>query len=534
MKYLNDCAGKFKCPLKSAAGKTLATLLWGDPLHEVKRDGTRVQLRARGQLGWVDAAFVGADDDPGLLELYIIDVGQGDGVLMRTPHDDAWHLIDAGVRGAAQMTKKGAANFVRWKFVKDLRLPLVKLANVVVTHPDEDHFGGMLDVLSGTLADDPLGLRSFKVEVANFWHCGMGRFAASPKLGATRKDTSTTPLQHPPAAPSKAPKAAATFITELLEGKTHFKSPARPFTGAPSGFAALAQAVGAVPGKVGRLQHSMGWLPGYAPDAGQSGQPGEPGQPGQPTRTTVRVLGPVVEKLAGGGVGLRTLGSESETRNGHSVVLRVDHGAARILLTGDLNSASQALLLACHGAAEFEVDVAKGCHHGSDDIDLNFVRAMAARATVVSSGDNEDYAHPRPRVLGASARYGRESVAPPRPAGTGEVLPPLLYSTELARSVALAYARALRKRGAAGTPATPPTPPTPPGDDQDASALEARFATSAKATDYKRLAWLPMATDLVYGLVNVRTDGRRILMAYMSEGSSDFDIRVFMAGQAPA
>jgi beta-lactamase superfamily II metal-dependent hydrolase len=531
MPYLNDCAGKFKCPLKNDAGKTVATLLWGDPLHEQKRDGTRAQVRARGQLGWIEAAFMGAEGDPGLLELYVIDVGQGDGVLMRTPHDDAWHLIDAGVRGAAQMTKKGAANFVRWKFVKDLRQPVVKLANVVVTHPDEDHFGGMLDVLSGTLADDPLGLRSFKVEVANFWHCGMGRFAADPPLGAMRRDTSATPLPHTPAAPSKAPQRAANFITELLDGKTHFRSPARPFAGATSGFAALARAVGALPGKVKRLQHGMGWLPGYAPSAKPGDPPAPPGEPGQPVRTTVRVLGPVLEKLAGGGVGLRSLGSESETRNGHSVVLRVDHGAARILLTGDLNTASQALLLACHGAAEFEVDVAKGCHHGSDDIDLNFVRAMAARATVVSSGDNEDYAHPRPRVLGASARYGRESLAPPRPAGTGEVLPPLLYSTELARSVSLAYARALRKRGA---PGTPPAPPSPPGDDQDAGSLEARFATSAKPDDYKRLAWLPMATDLVYGLVNVRTDGRRILLAYMSEGSSDFDIRVFMAGQSPA
>ena len=79
--------------------------------------------------------------------------------------------------------------------------------------------------------------------------------------------------------------------------------------------------------------------------------------------------------------------------------------------------------------------MAKGCHHGSDDIDLRFVRAMAARATVISSGDNEDYAHPRPRVLGASARYGRESRA-----ADGETLPPLLYSTELARSVALDFA----------------------------------------------------------------------------------------------
>ncbi len=518
MKYLNDCAGKFKCPLKDDAGKkTLATLLWGDPLHEVQRVGTRVQVHARGDLGWVDAAFVGHEGEAGLLELYIIDVGQGDGVLMRTPHDNAWHLIDAGVRAQDQMTQKGAANFVRWKFLHDLRLPAVQLAHAIVTHPDEDHFGGLIDVLSGTLADG----RTFGVQVDNFWHSGMGRFAADPPLGAQRKDLSQSAFPHTPAAPTKGPKPAGTFITELLDGKASFKTPVRPFKGEPgSRFATLAQWVGQVPGKVKRLQHSMGWLPGYAPAV-----------PAQPGVTTIRVLGPVVEKLAAGGQGLRVLGSESETRNGHSVVLRVDHGQARILLTGDLNSASQALLLACHGAAEFTADVAKGCHHGSDDVDLNFVRAMAARATVVSSGDNEDYAHPRPRVLGASARYGREGVAPARPGKVGEVLPPLLYSTELARSVSLAYARALRRRGKPGTPSVPAVLP---GDDQDAASLEARFVSSARPGDYKRLGWLPMATDLVYGLVNVRTDGQRILMAYMREGSSDFDIRVFMAGQSPA
>ncbi len=518
MKYINDCAGKFKCPLKNAAGKTIATLLWGDPLHEQQRDGARVQVRARGKLGFVDAAFVGAEGEPGLLELYIIDVGQGDGVLMRTPHDNAWHLIDAGVRAVDQMTKKGAANFVRWKFEEDLRLPAVKLANVIVTHPDEDHFGGLIDVLSGTLADG----RTFDVQVDKFWHCGMGRFDAEPALGAERADVSLTPLPHPLLAPSKAPKAAGTFITELLDGKTHFKTPARPFKGEPrSRFGTLAQQVGRVPGKVKRLQHSMLWLPGYAPEAGPPGA----------TRSNVRVLGPVIEKLASGGVGLRVLGSESETRNGHSVVLRVDHGAARILLTGDLNTASQALLLACHGAAEFAVDVAKGCHHGSDDVDLNFVRAMAARATVVSSGDNENYAHPRPRVLGASARYGRESVAHGKPGAKGEVLPPLLYSTELARSVSLAYARVLRTRGRPGTPSAVAQLP---GDDIDAEGLEARFLSTNRPSDYKRLGWLPMATDLVYGLVNVRTDGQRILMGYMKEGGNDFDIKVFMAGQVPA
>jgi hypothetical protein len=98
----------------------------------------------------------------------------------------------------------------------------------------------------------------------------------------------------------------------------------------------------------------------------------------------------------------------------------------------------------------------------------------------------------------------------------GSVLPPLLYSTELARSVGLDFAEHVR------TVALPKQPYQP---DQ----LEADFDPSP-AGRYRRLSRLPIATDLVYGLVNVRSDGNRILCATMKEDSSDFDLQVFDAG----
>jgi hypothetical protein len=39
--------------------------------------------------------------------------------------------------------------------------------------------------------------------------------------------------------------------------------------------------------------------------------------------------------------------------------------------------------------------------------------------------------------------------------------------------------------------------------------------------------------DLIYGLINVRTDGERIMCAYMKEQSQDFDLQVFRAGVEP-
>jgi hypothetical protein len=317
----------------------------------------------------------------------------------------------------------------------------------------------------------------------------MGRFDAAPKLGAMEPG-----IVPKPPFDDYGVREEGSFITELLDGKDSFGSPSRPFE---TPFDKLAQFVASVPLNVRRLSRDDGHVPGYAPGVGA---------------VSIRVLGPVVETVSGK-PGLRDLGSESETRNGHSVVLRVDYDKIRIMLTGDLNTASQRLLLSYESLLEFAVDVAKGCHHGSDDVDLRFVRAMKARVTVVSSGDNEDYAHPRPRILGASARYGREAKGV-----KGEVLPPLLYSTELARSVKLSHAAAVRRRGDSAS---------------EIAAAQAEVKTIVSRAKFEALENTPISTDLVYGLINVRTDGERVLCGYMKEGSQDFELQLFRGGVEP-
>src|SRR5262245_21930881 len=109
--FISDVGGKFKIPLKDDDNETVAYLLWGDPVRVQERSHDQARVKARNREGWVPESVITSE---GLLELYVIDVGQGDGVLMRTP-DDAWHLMDAGVSNVEQMTKKGAANFIRWK-----------------------------------------------------------------------------------------------------------------------------------------------------------------------------------------------------------------------------------------------------------------------------------------------------------------------------------------------------------------------------------------------------------------------------------
>ncbi|MCB0713104.1 MAG: MBL fold metallo-hydrolase [Ignavibacteriae bacterium] len=481
--FIGDVAGKFKVALKDDSNKTIAYLLWGDSVRVISKSGSMVKVSARGRVGWIAKDIL---TDTGLLELYVIDVGQGDCVLMRTPNN-AWHLIDAGVSNETQMTKKGAANFIRWKFLEDLEMDRVKLENVILSHMDFDHYGGLIDLFSGKVSRPD---RTFDISVENFYHNGMGRFKDSPKLGTTI--SGTVPLL-----PYDDYRISRDdhFIIELLSGKASFKKPSRPFE--PKSFAPLARLVGKIPKHVRSISASDQFLPGYD----------------QNSNVVIRVLGPILEHINSGKVGLRELGSESITCNGHSIVLRIDYGKSRILLTGDLNTISQRLLLSYHDLLEFSVDVAKGCHHGSDDIDIRFVRAMKARSTIVSSGDNEDYAHPRPRVMGASARYGREAKSV-----KGHTLPPLLYSTELARSVQLAYADTVRSVS---------------DRTRQIECKDAELKSVERGAKFIRMENLPVATDLIYGLINVRTDGERIMCAYMKEQSQDFDVQVFQAGVEP-
>jgi beta-lactamase superfamily II metal-dependent hydrolase len=464
-------------------------LLWGDPCHVSTTTAAVATVRARGRTGTVEAARLVAD--PKLLEIYVIDVGQGDGVLMKTP-DGKWHLIDGGPAADRQMTLKSAASFVRWKFFEDLRRTKVALESVVLTHPDADHYGGLIDVLAGSLPKPGETERwTFPVEVERFYHCGLARYAGSPALGRT---VSGTADDFPYGAHGFDP--AGTFLVDLLNGKGDFENPPRPLT---KDFETLADLVAKVPGIVRAISHREEYLPGYAP-AG--------------AKASIRVLGPILESF-GARKGLRELGGDSITRNGHSVVLRVDYGNARVMLTGDLNTKSQNLMLGHVQETEFLADVAKGCHHGSDDVDLAFVAALGARATVISSGDNEDYAHPRPGIIGASARFGREGVDP-----QGRRVPPLVYSTELARSVRMGHAK--RAQVAA---------------DQGPQGLDPRrveLSETASGTDrFRKLSRTPVVFDLVYGLVNVRTDGEKILLATLEEKGNRFDKRWIRAGVGP-
>lgn len=108
----------YTAPLYAQAtgSKRRIELLWGDRVLVLDASGARTRVRARGVEGYVDPSNLGTRS---LLEVYFIDVGQGDGVLVRTP-DHRHIVIDGGHTRTKQQTGKSAADFIDWTFVKDV------------------------------------------------------------------------------------------------------------------------------------------------------------------------------------------------------------------------------------------------------------------------------------------------------------------------------------------------------------------------------------------------------------------------------
>ena len=191
------------------------------------------------------------------------------------------------------------------------------------------------------------------------------------------------------------------------------------------------------------------------------------------------------------------------------MVLRLIYCNVSVLLGGDLNIAAEDYLLGHYtgmdpedeAAADalveaargtFKADVAKACHHGSADFREVFLRCVNPMATIVSSGDNESHAHQRPDALGAIGKHGRGRR-------------PLIFSTELARSTKENIKSPHRLR-------------------EEITGLitklnEAQTDSEREAAQEKLDAALARLerSVAVYGLINLRTDGVRAILAQKLE-----------------
>ncbi|HEX6178844.1 MAG TPA: MBL fold metallo-hydrolase [Thermoanaerobaculia bacterium] len=205
----------------------------------------------------------------------------------------------------------------------------------------------------------------------------------------------------------------------------------------------------------------------------------------------MKVLGPVVDDVAGKPALplLHKPGSNSysasHTVNGHSVVLKLTYGNVRFLFGADLNEESEERL-ATHARGtgdSLAAEILKVPHHGSADFSPRMLEAVRAVVSVVSCGDEstaKEYIHPRAGLVGALGKYSRATVEKP-----------LIYVTEM-----VAFFRRLKKA----------VEPGPGGTER--SILN----------PYEKLQ---------FGIVHVRTDGERVLVATHSGKDDQKESYVF-------
>ena len=342
--------------------KRTLKLIFGD---EVDDSGTRSNRRAeveyRGRPGWVKESELG---DERSLEMYFIDVGQGDSTFIVTPRNKKI-LVDGG-------TGQEALKFLIWKYrLHEENAQQVDIDLLVLSHADEDHIAGLVDVIEHG-----------KISVKKVIHSGIAKFSGGfdTRLGDR-----------------------VTVGGEKLLVTRH------------SDVAQLANL--AVTANTRRWRDSITNEPGVTCTAVDATtgliDVGDP-------EVEIEVLGPRLKQIGPqGGSGYPWLGSEGKTVNGHSVVLRLIYRDVKVLLPGDINERGARYLFGDPQVEErANAHILKAPHHGSHEFHLPFLKAVKPQITAISSGETRDHGHPRANFLGT---IGNVSRGPE----------PLVFSTEL-------------------------------------------------------------------------------------------------------
>lgn len=475
----------------ASRGKVIATLAWGDRVRVLgkSRGLLKVEFTTGDDMS-VGVAFIkppakstglSIDDvvtkkaqKPGVLKVDFVDVQQGDGAVLETAKGKVM-LIDGG-------DNQLFARYLAARFRGTTAKKPKPVDCIVVTHGDADHFSGLTKIFeSQSLA----GPRRLFIHPKRVYHNGLvkrpskidgKRVAEKDMFGKT------------------ATSGKQLFVTELKDDlvKVEPSLMNQPFQAWREALAAWSER-GLI--DIRRLAH----LPGAESDAGACAFDFLEAE-----GIRVEVLAPIEHRIknrpalpflgaprskAERQPGEKTVSfsgtSASHTINGHSIVLRITYGNCRFLFAGDLNEESETFLTEAHRVGELDLtaEVFKVPHHGSADFSVPFLRAVSPAVSVISSGDEserKEYIHPRATLLGALSKQGRPTLDEP-----------LILVTELAAFFKL--------EGWVKNDTAKLTHKT-----QRAKRTDEFFAFSRKA----------------FGIIKVRTDGRRLLV-YTYSGKDD-------------
>lgn len=411
MKFLDDDI----VDLRRANGSK-GQYYWGDKIEIVADLGNKKQVKVHGLNGPIDEGFISGTAklrDTGILRLSMVDVQQGDGLILDTPGGQVV-FIDAGDN---QLFARHAAARYRGTSAAN---PLVVDA-VVVTHGDADHFAGLNEF--GKSETHATARKRVFMTARRVYHNGLAK-RPGKKNGKKRPDVemfgaTTADAGGRPYATELVDDIRAVADADLNEPFGEWKKTLQSWD------QRLQQATGAAMETRRIDQHATDAFDFLKPEG-----------------IEVELLGPITETVAGQTglaflttppddasllLGVKpgkpsTAWSASHTVNGHSISFRLRFGNVRFLLTGDLNQESMHRLREALPDASLRAEILKTPHHGSADFDLGFLQEVGPVVSIISSGDEsaqKEHIHPRATLMAALGKASR-------------VMPGIIFCTELA------------------------------------------------------------------------------------------------------
>lgn len=335
-------------------GSQNMVLIYGDEVEvtgpaqpdDATASAQRTPVTFRKRPGFVKSSHL--SDSPAL-EMYFIDVGQGDSTFIVTPARKKI-LVDGGANNRA-------LGFLAWKYRLDRSdSDPVNIDVIVVSHADGDHLKGLTPVLTHP-----------KIQVGQVIHNGIALYDSNKFAHKTGNldpngDWLLTLHDH---------------IDDLNRDDLH-----KDFR---SWFDAVTQT------NTPYRSVSRGDAPINLGDASVS----------------LEVLGPMRGEFDDEPA-LAWFGDHAHTINGHSVILRLLHNDVSLMLSGDLNiDGSKHLLGDLDLGDNMDAHILKVPHHGSHEFYPPFLLAVNPQISVISSGDHPDHGHPRAVLLGAIGATSR-------------------------------------------------------------------------------------------------------------------------------
>jgi hypothetical protein len=395
--------------LDAGGRKEHAILAFGDKVEVLEESSGASRIRAielfDGELEGTVKGKPFRSRDKGVLKFSLVDVQQGDGMVLETPPDanDRTGIIFIDGGDNKLFARHVAARYRHRKASAESPL---ELDLILITHGDADHFDGLNDIRRSESDRAISDRKRLFIRPLRVYHNGLvkapERVADLKRLGRTVQPNGTPMIvdlyDDPRDAPDDLKNDAFKRWGSTL---THWEKRGAIAFRRVAHSSDVNELFGFLGPKIKVEVQGPFTSDVMDPEDGRT----KPALPflHQPRESALIHLD---QGTAPNGRKF----SVSHTINGHSVALRLTYGNVRFNLTGDLNQESMRLMRERMGLASLEAEIVKAPHHGSADFDFEALKAMKPVVSVISSGDESaltEHIHPRATLVSALGKVSR-------------------------------------------------------------------------------------------------------------------------------